>query len=499
MGSGHILAYAFDVLMQIYTSVGYLERDAAEAILEHNLYGLDIDDRAYQLAYFSVLMKARQYSRRILRKHPQIHICAIEDSQGLQKWSEVAGQDGNLEQLSLDDQYVEMADYLIDTFKDAKEFGSLITVEKRDYQGLLDYIDRMKQQDTGLFMSAWIQEMADRMPGLVKQAEILSDTYWACVTNPPYMSASNMNPILNQFIRVKYPDYKSDLFSACIFNFTKLTKPDGYLGFLSPYVWMFIAAYERLRLLFLNDKTIQSLFQFEYSAFEEATVPICSFVLFNKHIIKKGNFLRLTDFRGGMDVQRKKALEAIESHDRKVYYEVYPDRFSEIPGSPIAYWASDKLLDIFATAEKLSDIAHPRKGLVTTDNNRFLRFWTEVSIDKLGIGFRNKENALLSSKKWFPLNKGGEYRKWYGNNFYVINWENDGEEIKNTIIKHYHGGSYTKEIRSESTYFLDSITWSALTAGNVSFRFSNYGALFDSAGSSMFPLKVLESGEKRHF
>ena len=484
MGSGHILVYAFDVLMQIYRANGYSDRDAVELILEHNLYGLDIDDRAFQLAYFSILMKARQYSRRILAHHPQVHLCAIAESDGLQKWSDLSGHDFAVEQLDLDSQFIDTADYLIDTFRDAKEYGSLLRVEQRGYSGLLDYIRRIQAEGGNLLMAAWLDDIAQRMPALAEQAELLSCTYDVVVTNPPYMGSGNMNAFLSKYVKDNFKEYKSDLFSACMVRFTEMTKRLGYLGFLSPYVWMFISSYEKLRQYFIREKTIQTLIQFEYSAFEEATVPICTFVLQNSYIPKKGTYLRLTEYRGGMEVQRQKALEAIATHDPKLYFEASADNFSKIPGSPIAYWVSRAIIQDFIEGRSITDYVDVKRGMTTSDNNRFLRFWAEVNYRKIGFYKKNQDEALRSGAVWFPYSKGGGYRKWYGFQEFVIDWENNGERVINfakTINK-----SYTRTIVNISYYFLPSIGFSYITSGPFSMRWIPEGFLYDSGGPGMF-------------
>lgn len=486
MGSGHILVYAFEVLMQIYESYGYSQRDAAKSIVENNIFGLDIDDRAFQLAYFAVMMKARAYNRRFLTLGIEPNLCAIGESNGIL-------YDEEMGECLLGEEHRETLKYLLDTFVDAKEYGAILTVEERDYDGLIKEWERAEEAAlNNIVVIGWYMECNQIVPLLVKQAKILLHKYNVVVTNPPYMGAGNMNSKLTQYIKKNYFNVKSDFFSVSIIRCCKFAKKNGFLGFLSPYVWMFIQSYEYLRRVLLKEKTINSLIQFEYSAFEEATVPICTFTIQNCDVHKKGSYLRLTGFRGGMETQRIKTIEAINNHKCGYYYETYSEPFFSIPGIPIAYWASDALFKAFARAERLALIANPKKGLATTDNKRFLRLWQEVEFYKVGIGCKDRNEAFASHKKWFPLNKGGEYRKWYGNKRYLVNWENDGKEMKEAVINRYHGGSYTKEIRSEDKYFRDSITWSALTAGDASFRFSDYGAVFDSAGSSMFPIKNFE-------
>lgn len=317
---------------------------------------------------------------------------------------------------------------------------------------------------------------------------LLSRKYTIVCTNPPYLNKYNAK--LKDFVNSNYKDYSGDLFSVFIYRNLLFCQTDGYCGFMTPFVWMFIKTYEKLRQFIIQNKSITTLIQMEYSAFEEATVPICAFVLKNGKETANGLYFKLSEFKGGMEVQREKVLEALKDKNCGYFYEASAVNFSKIPGSPIAYWVNTAFYSAYQNGRLLGSVAYPKKGLATTDNNRFLRLWHEVNFDKVGIGCTSALESEESAKKWFPLNKGGAFRRWYGNNEYLVNWENNGQEMKNAIIQRYNGGSYTKEIRSEDRYFLDSITWSALTAGMSSFRYSNKGALFDSAGSSMFPFKM---------
>lgn len=485
MGSGHILAYLFDVLIEIYGAHGYVTVDAIKNIVTKNLYGLDIDERAAQLAYFTVMMKARAYDRGFFRRGIQPNVYAIVESNadGAFIYDGGAG-------IAEEEHAAALSDVMA-AFTDAREYGSLIVPPAHDYAALAnawEWAQMAVAPDVNVTL--WSSETNERIPQLIRQAQILTQKYHIVVTNPPYMGSKGMGAKLAKFVKEHYPAYKSDLFSCCVARFTELAFPNGYVGFLTPYVWMFISSYEKLRKYIIDEKTIITLIQFEYSAFEEATVPICTFVLQNAHIDKKSPYLRLTAYRGGMEVQRQKTIEALATHDKNTYFETYARDFEKIPSSPIAFWAGAALFGAFEHGEKLENIAHPKKGLATTDNNRFLRFWFEVDSRKIGISMRDKVAAVNSRRKWFPLNKGGEYRRWYGNKEYVVNWEHDGREMKAAVVARYGGGSYTKEIRSEERYFGNAITWSALTAGTSSFRYSDYGALFDSAGSSMFPEEV---------
>ena len=477
MGSGHILAYLFDVLMQIYRSAGYTDRDAAASIVEQNLYGLDIDDRAAQMAYFVVMMKGCHYDSRFLRRHLNPHVYAIQESGELT--TDALGRLGKQEST---------ARVLLDGFKNAKEYGSILQPKVT-----LAELDALQEQLREVDGASDMGSLTDQLVAgqivnvlypLIEQARMLVQKYDVVVTNPPYMGASNMNPRLNDFIKNHYPDYKSDFFSAFIVRGSEMTKPEGYCGYFTPYVWMFIQSYEKLREYLYSNATIETLIQFEYSAFEEATVPVCTFAFKNSHVSKKGCYLRLVDFRGGMEVQRQKTLEAIANHDCGFYYEQNTDNFSKIPGSPVAYWAGIAEINAFATNPIIDDVFETKNGMSTTNNNLFLRLWFECDKQKCGFGSYTAESAKNSKKKWFRYNKGGEFRRWYGNNDYLVNWENDGEELKAYVTKHY--GSYSKEIRGESRYFCESITWSGVTSSATGFRYSSQGALFDSGANGLF-------------
>lgn len=411
MGSGHILVYAFDVLMQIYMQMGYTDKDAALSILENNLYGLDIDKRAFQLAYFAVLMKARQYHKFILKKQPQCHIYAIAESNGI-NMKHLAYFGAQLDELAKPVALNQMQE-LITTLHDAKEYGSIISVADYDWDLLHQFAAEFDiSGEMNLFDSFGIEATQQRLQELVAVGEVLAQKYEVVVTNPPYMGASNMNPKLNEFIKQKYADYKSDFFSAFIIRASEMTKQEGYCGFFTPYVWMFIQSYEKLRKYLYSKATIETLIQFEYSAFEEATVPVCTFAFKNSYINKKGCYLRLVDFRGGMEIQRQKTLEAISNHNCGFYYEQYSDNFATIPGAPVAYWVSDIERAEYLKGEVLEKYAKPCKGIDTGENDYFLRLWYEVKYYELDF-----KKAV---GRWIPYNKGGEYRKWYGNREYVL-------------------------------------------------------------------------------
>lgn len=463
MGSGHILCYMFDVLVQIYESYGYNTREAIESIVTNNIYGLDLDKRAYQLAYFAVMMKARQYDRRFFSRQIQPNIHHFQD-------------------LHFDaDNYTDPAlKTLVRVFADAEDYGSLLEVKGVDIpaaaKGVADFEGDIETYDSH-----------DALIRMVKIAEMLSQKYDVVCTNPPYMGGSGMNTKLSEFVKKNYPDYKSDLFSVSFIRCITFAKPDGYLGFLSPYVWMFIQSYEKLRNLFYTTKTIETLIQFEYSAFEEATVPICTFVLKNKHINKKGIYLRLTEYRGGMEVQRQKTLEAISDHKCGYYYEANAENFSKIPGAPVAYWVSENFIRAFE-GKTIADFGFAGIGMRTGDNVRFLRLWYEVSNCKIQINCTSADEQIEAHSKWIPYNKGGEFRRWYGNNEYVVNWYNNGEEIKENTRRVYPqlGDDLGWKISNEQYYFKKGITWSGITSSKCSYRVYEEGFIFDSGANGLF-------------
>ncbi len=472
MGSGHILIAMFDVLMDIYTSVGYSERDAAFDIVEHNIYGLDIDKRAYQLAYFAVMMKGRGYNRRFFRGKENVRpvpkVYAIMESNEIEKQQiQFFGKSFSERERKT---AVEQIEYLFHTFEDAREYGSILNVDACDWKLLKRFVEDLDISGQISFDNMGSEETQEKLRRLISIAEVISQNYEVVVTNPPYMGASNMNVTLNKFIKDNYKDYKSDFFSAFIIKCSHMAKSEGYLGFLTPYVWMFIQSYENLRMYLYTQATIEKLIQFEYSAFEEATVPICTFVFKNSYVNKKGCYLRLTEFRGGMEVQRQKTLEAIENHQCGFYYEQSTDNFSKIPGSPVAYWVSEVIFGLFQD-KTLNNYYDVKAGMCTGANAVFILFWHEV--DYRYTYMHSRKNYL-----YVAHNKGGEYRKWYGNRELVLKYNSKAlkEMHKNKGFR-YDGKNY---------YFKEHIGWSKITSSKSSFRYFEEGFTFDSAGLGLF-------------
>lgn len=468
VGSGHFLLYAFDVLVKIYTEHGYSARDAVNSIVVNNLFGLDIDERAAQLAYFSLMMKARQYDSRFLERRIQPNIFAIRESNYLSQdtFDYIVGSSA---ELRTDLQA------LVETFYDAKEYGSLLQMPKVDFKGLFDRFDQIAD-DIHFHKDEAIRSY---LP-IVQIAELLSRKYAAVVTNPPYLNKFDAK--LKQFIAANYKNYGGDLFSAFIYRNLLLCKADGFAGYMTPNVWMFIKTYEKLRQYLLTEKTIYSLIQMAKGAFfKVATVDICSFVLKNEKELVPGLYIRLEEFKGGMDVQRQKVVEAIANPNCGYFYEATASNFSKIPGSPVAYWVSDGLLEAFATGKSLNQIALARNGMKTGENGRFVRFWWEAIKESLNLCARDWKDAAASKAKWFPYNKGGEYRKWYGNNECIVNWENQGNEIFNHAKADKRNvQDYPLELK-----FVPSVSWSLVTSGQPAFRYKVFN-LFDIAGMSFF-------------
>jgi hypothetical protein len=478
-GSGHILVYAFDLLYDMYLEAGYPEREIPRLIIEKNLYGLDIDKRAVQLASFALMMKGQEKYRRFLKKATDLKLNIHEfiDSEPISEealafFGEKVGD-------------VSWVAALQEKFENAKQFGSLLVPDEQA-SFYLKYIGAIESYDVNeveLLEETYIIELKEKLLPLLNQAYLLAIRYEVVVTNPPYHN--KYNPVLKKFMNDNYKDYKSDLYSAFIYRCTQMTVENGFAALMTPFTWMFISSHEKLRKYIIENQSISSLIQLEYSAFTEATVPICTFVIQNQTQSSVGEYIRLEDFKGA-DLQPKKVKEAVKN---KVDYRYSCDskQFKDIPGSPIAYWASPKVREIFKQNPPLKEFAEPRQGLATSDNNRFLRLWHEVNHLNIGFGCKSSQEAQESKKKWFPYNKGGEFRKWYGNQEYLINWENDGKEVKDYAAKLYK--SYTRTIKNIPYYFKEGITWSFVSSAKFGVRYSPVGFIFDVGGSSAFPDK----------
>ena len=473
-GSGHILVEAYDCLKAIYLERGYRSRDIPRLILENNLYGIDIDTRAAQLASFALLMKAREDDRRLFSNPPKLNIIALQDSQPerLDAFSQDLVSTG-IAQTDLKE--------LLDLFEHASTFGSLIQIPAAFAKKLPELESKLNiALESG---DIFAQQSAQELLPLVQQAKLLAKQYDAVIANPPYMGNKYLNLNLKTYLKKNYQGYEKDLFSAFMIRDLQLTKESGQLGFMSPFVWMFISSYENLRTHFIDHATITSLIQLEYSGFDGATVPICTFTLAKSHVSNfMGSYIRLSDFRGSEN-QAPKTLEAINNPDCGWFFNAKPDDFKKIPDSPVAYWVSEKVREIFEKSPSLGEVADARQGLATADNNRFLRLWQEVNIQRIGFGIENREQAQLSGKKWFPYNKGGDFKKWYGNQDYIVNWEQDGLEIRDNIDEN---GKQRSRPQNTDYYFNPSVSWSKITSSLFSMRYFPTGFIFADAGMSVF-------------
>lgn len=477
MGSGHILVYCFDVLMQIYESQGYTQRDAAGLILENNLYGLDIDKRATQLAYFAVMMKARQYDRRIFAREVKPHIYAIEESNIINREQlKYFGSELNTNEKN---KAILQTNKLLNTMIDAKEYGSILNVENYDWALLVRFIEGVDDAGQITLDTIGIDLTKKKLEHLIAVASILSENYNVVVTNPPYMSVSGMDSKVSDYIKQNFPDSKNDLYSVFIERCRLFNKPNGLQAMITQQAWMFTAIYEALRKK-LKSTSIVSLIQLGAHAFEEISgevVQTAAFVLRNTYGNNvSGVYMDIT--KAGSEREKEAAFLA----HTNVFITKYSG-FDGVPNASMAYWLSAQALKMFGT-EKLGTKAVTREGMTTADNERFLRGWQEVSYSSIGFGITSVEKSIQSGLKWFPYNKGGTNRKWYGNNDLIVNWQNDGNEIRN--IRDLKTGRIRSHNYNAEFSFRESGTWTAICSGDIMVRYSAPGALFDSKGASVF-------------
>ena len=474
MGSGHILAYLFDVLMQIYRSAGYTDRDAAASIVEHNLYGLDIDDRAAQMAYFVVMMKGCQYDSRFLRRHLNPHVYAIQESGELSQTA--FGYCGPEEPT---------ARTLWDTFRNAKEYGSIlqpkVTLEELDkLEARLQEADRMAGYGS-LGVQGLTYQLLDVMYPLIDQARMLVQKYDVVVTNPPYMGGSGMNARLSDYVKKVYPDSKSDLFACFMERADAFVKENRFTSLITMESWMFLSSFEKLRDKVNLNKTIVNMVHMPYLG-------------------KGGTSLGINFGTAAVVMKKGHIRNYAAQYEYTVYYEcdeegvpfVFPtknerwktatqENFSKIPGSPVAYWVAVSLFSKFQEGKAFVKYSKACSGLKTGDNDTFLRQWFEVQKSSIKFDCASVETAKASGAKWFPYNKGGEYRKWYGNRDLIVNFQNDGEEIRKQKEK-----GISIRITSYEKYFQEGITWTGLTSGQNTYRYCPKGTIFDSNKGPMF-------------
>ena len=484
-GSGHILCVIFDVLVRIYEDFGYTAREAVTRIVENNLYGLDIDERAAQLSYFAVMMKARQYDRRFFSKKdeegnlkiPQPRVYAIEESNGIS--SEALNELG--QNLTRDEhtEAIKQINTLISEMHDAKQHGSLTNVVVHDWVLLRRFVE-LKTDNGQMTLNLHGEVETSRiLQKLISIGKSLSQKYDVVVTNPPYLGSKGMNSQLQDYIQTNKPDGKSDLYGAFIYRILEFAQNDGYVGLLTPYVWMYLSSFKVLREDLLNNTQIVSLVQLEYNAFEVATVPVCTYILRNSKGDCVGRYIQLSSFRG-WENQEPKTLAAINDFSLDYCFESRQSNFKIIQDSPISYWLSDNIYDVFRTSDKVMKYGTPKQGLITGDNNTFLRLWFEVGINEIEFGYTRETST---NKTWFPHSKGGSVRRWYGNNDYVVNWKNNGQQIKSFVDNR---GKLRSRPQNEVSYFCTGITWSDLTISWFSARYVPNGFIFDGCGPTLF-------------
>jgi len=500
-GSGHILVEAYDLLKAIYQERGYRARDIPRLILEKNLYGLEIDDRAAQLSAFALMMKARADDRRIFDNGTKPRVIAIQNSpdfsdEALEVFTtnHTNGTNGiNIKTGTTD--YTETTDKdksaisvsvrnirdLLGLFEHGKTFGSLIRVPEELAEKLPQIADRVEDALASgkMFENATARAIAP----IVDQARILARNYDASVTNPPYMGNKFLNARLKAFLKKNYPGHDKDLFSAFIAGSHIFAKDAGQIGFMSPFVWMFISSYEKLRNFLIDHQTITSLVQLEYSGFDGATVPICTFTVENAHHPDfKGSYVRLSEFRGAEN-QGPKTLEAISNPNCGWLFRASAGDFKKIPGSPIAYWVSERFAECFSKHSLTGDIIELKAGMSTGDNTVFQRIWHEVDNGRIGFSTSGIKETETNGLKWYPCHSGGDFRKWFGNHSVVANWQDNGQEIRNFGRG---TGRIKSAVRNQTFYFKSGITWSKISSGKFAARWRPAGFLFDDTGRCGF-------------
>lgn len=486
-GSGHILVYAYSLLYLMYKESGYIENDIPSLILKNNLFGLDICNRAVQLAQFAVMMRAYQDDKNILNKITSINVMSIQETNWIDERVKEVLMNGVEDQLLAQQQI----NNLVETFKDAKIYGSIIKVKDFDFDFWEQRLIDIQSLNMGLLYTDVIQDLKTKLPILIQQARIMQQQYECVITNPPYMGNKYMEPRLAEFIQKEYKDVKSDLFSAFMEYIPRKTNKNGQIGLVTPFVWMFIKSYEELRNQIINNSTLSSIIQLEYNAFEAACVPVATFTLRNYRVSYPAECIKLSDFTGAEN-QPIKTLEAISNPNVSYRYTTYSKDFHSIPGSPIAYWASDRVREIFKNSKDLRLIAPPRAGLQTGENDLFIRKWQEIDKTKMYESCSSCDESELLNYKWYPYNNGGAFRKWYGNKFDVVNWYKNGKDIKQDKLEKLKIGlclPSNSKPKNMEYYFKESITWSFISSTSFGVRYSKTGAIFDIAGSSVFANK----------
>lgn len=459
-GSGHILVYAFELLAKMYLERGYREREIPGLVLSKNLHGMEIDPRAAQIARLALAMCARELDRRFFGRGVQADIAVL---------APVALGEGDVPQGSA----LEKKKDLVDALAHLDEVGSLLAPGEGDLSAIREAIGLTGAD--GLFGSS----SKEKLQRALSTCETLARRHDCVVANPPYMGSSSFGPFMSKWVKKNYPDVKSDLCTCFIERGFNLAKDRGYAAMITMQSWMFLGSFEKMRSSLIGSKSILSMLHLGPRAFDAIggeVVNVTADVVYNGRAACEGAYVRLVDINGS-EAKRQKALEAIRNPDCGWFYRRDAETFRQIPGTPIAYWASDALLNAFVNAKQLNEFGKPRQGLATGDNERFTRLWWEPEIAELRFDAGTEEEAFKSGRKWFPYNKGGNYRKWYGNNDWVVAFNRSGSEILATLGNH---------LPSRHLYFKPMLTWSKVSSGVVAFRFRPKGSLFDVAGTSIF-------------
>ena len=468
MGSGHILVYAFDVLMQIYESAGYEQRDAAKSILENNLYGLDIDDRAFQMAYFAVMMKARQYNRRVLNSVYKPNVYSIQESNGINR-DQLKYFGAGLNEFEKNNAITQITG-LLDTFKDAKEYGSILTVDWYDWDLLDRFVSNIEMIGQMSMYTVGLDDTAEELKQMIAQGKVLAQKYQVAITNPPYFNMGNASAKLSDYVKTNFKKNKADLFAIFIEQCMEMMVKNGILSMITMQGWMFLSSYEYVRGLILHANAL-SLLQFGIKAFEEIGNDVVQTAAFN---VRKANIenYRTSYFRL---LDRDRAEKESNFLKRQHLFFAKSKDFLKIPGTPVAYWITDKTKNTFEQL-LVSDIGNTVRGYATSSSEKYMRKWYEVRLEDIAFNCASNEEAYNTGKRWFPYNKGGFYKKWYGNNEEIVDYLRNGESYRS--IKGFC-------FSNQEYYFHESITWTKVCTGRISLRYNKKGFLFGDAGPAL--------------
>lgn len=462
-GSGHILVYAFELLFHMYEERGYREREIPELILTKNLAGMEIDSRAAQIAELALVMCAREHDRRFFRRGVRADVTVLS--------SIPLGEDelpGNKK--------------LAEELSHLGEIGSLLNPSE-------DEIDELKAAAASCSDDLFAATAKTKLESAAAICEKLFRRFTCTVANPPYMGSSSFNPFMSKWIKKNYPDVKSDLCTCFIERGFNLVEDKGYAAMVTMQSWMFLGSFEKMRAKVIDNKTIVSMAHLGPRAFDAIggeVVNVTADVIYNQHSDAEGAYVRLVDINGS-EAKRLKLVEAIQNPDCGWFYRRDADTFKQIPGTPIAYWASDALVESFTKGRRLDAIATPRQGLATSDNGRFLRKWWEVASSNTSRDCSGRPEAKQSGSRWFPIIRGGSYRKWWGDYDEVVNWFDDGREMKEAILSKYtYLSTPDFVIKNQNDYFKPAVSWSKISSSLASFRFAPRGMLFEVAGACLF-------------